>query len=226
MLVAQVVLHIFENKLYSQTGFPFLMHKPWSLPSLLQVFSNYILMYSIHLPLRSDPKNVVLQKYLLPNQTCPNQTAQLTWQQTLLDPQSRELENTLDSQVLLKPVQVPTNAKESFFIPRQVKSSLSSSFSVLIVGIVDVFCLFKHSAKDSSGRQKDVTREGPKHVTITSKNIINLGVQLLTISSISVRFLCTGYIISITPLSGRCGWARLTGITNWFGSANQRRKQS
>ena len=44
-------------------------------------------------------------------------------------------------------------------------------------------------------------------------------------SRISVWFLFTGYIISITPLSGRCGWARLAGITNWFGSANQRRKQ-
>ena len=64
--------------------------------------------------------------------------------------------------MLLKPVQVPTNAKESFFIPRQVKSSLSSSFSVLVVGVVDGFCLFKHSAKDSSGRQNDVTREEPK----------------------------------------------------------------
>ena len=118
---------IFSAYFYSQNGFPLLMLKPWSLPSLC-TSSIFKLYFDIqHLPLRSDPKYVVLQKYLLPNQTCPNQTAQLTWQQTLLDPQSRELENTLDSQMLLKPVQVPTNAKESFFTPRQVKSLISSS---------------------------------------------------------------------------------------------------
>ena len=51
-------------------------------------------------------------------------------------------------------------------------------------------------------------------------------VQLFRISSISVWFLFTGYIISVTPLSSRCGWDRLAGITNWFGSDNQRRKHT
>ena len=75
---------------------------------------------------------------------------ELTLQQMLPDPQSRDLEDRPDWQPLLESVHRPRKARESFCVPRQVSFLAKRTFLIFLV-LLAILTILAHSARSSPG---------------------------------------------------------------------------
>ena len=92
---------------------------------------------------------------------------ELTLQQMLPDPQSRDLEDRPDWQPLLESVHRPRKAREFFCVPRQVSLLAKGSFFIVFI----LLNIFAHSSRSSSGKQSWARLKLGHKLTIAIKEI-------------------------------------------------------